>query len=489
MPTGDESLFGGLRGDSRKHSAADSQGGHDWAVRFRIVVLALLSLFSEATAVGAAEAKSVALQKYAKLPLSFERHGASEFVARGQGYVIDIRGPRATIAPDASRSVGIEFVHGRHSPATPGKELPGKVNYIYGNDPRQWRLGLPTYERVTYRDLYPGIDLVYYGNQKQLEFDLVLRPGAALRSIRMRFSGAGNLQVDQSGNLLLGDLRLMVPKVIQGKNTVPAKYRLLGSREVAFEVGAYDRRQRLIIDPTLVYSTRLGGGNGYSEGHAIALDASGNAYVAGQTFASDFPAVNAAFPGFQGLGTYDGFVSKINAAGTAVSYSTYFGGSDWDSLNGIAVDSTGAAWAVGQTRSSNLPVMNPYQVAFGGGSNDAVVLKLGPSGTLVFSTYLGGPGYDHATAVTVDTLGNAYVTGYADAGFPTTAGAYQTATQGRGDAFVTKFSPGGSLLYSTFVGGTGADFGTPSIHLATRMSAEQPPRLPSRMRLRAEPSQ
>jgi hypothetical protein len=414
---------------------------------------------SSATPIWAAEANSTTLvEKSSRMPLSFEQRGQSEFVARGQEYAMDIRGACATIAlrvSDVPSTIRMEFVHGRQVAAIPEKELPGKVNYILGNDPRRWRLGLPTYERVTYPDLYPGIDVAYYGNQRQLEFDLVLKPGADVKSVRMRFSGLGNLKTDASDSLMLGDLRLMAPTVIQGKKTISARYKMLASGEVAFEVGTYDRRQPLIIDPTLVYSTEMGGGNQFNRGNAIALDASGNVYIAGVTYADDFPAVVPAFAGYTANG--DGFISKLDSTGTALIYSTYIGGSGYDSLQGIAVDSTGAAWAVGTSSSTDFPLLSPYQNTLSGG-NDAVVVKLSPSGVLAYSTFLGGPGNNIANSVAIDPVGNAYVTGQTGAGFPTTAGVYQPVIQGGTAAFVTKFNASGSLTWSTFVGGTSFDY-------------------------------
>jgi hypothetical protein len=435
-------------------------GGH--VLKVCAVIPAFLISICGGAFVSAAEADSstVVMQKYAQLPLSFERHGDSEFVVRGQGYAIDIHGPRATIVlpvAGASHAVGMEFVHGRRVAAIPERELPGRVNYIIGKDPRLWRLGLPAYERVTYGNLYPSIDVVYYGNQKELEFDLVLKPGADVRAIRMRFSGTGEVHTDPSGSLMLGDLRLKVPTVIQGKKSIPARYKIRSNGEVGFEVGIYDRRQPLVIDPTLVYSTRLGGGNGSNggQGHAIALDVSGNAYIAGSTYASDFPVANAAFVGYDANG--DAFISKINSTGTALIYSTYIGGSNYEEFRGIAVDSTGAAWATGYTSSTDFPLLTPFQSTLGGPSN-AVVVKLSPSGALAYSTFLGGPGPDLGYSLAVDPFGNAYVTGYASLGFPTTAGVYETVNQGSADAFVTKFSPGGGLLWSTFIGGTNYDY-------------------------------
>ena len=420
-------------------------------------VLGLLLPVSVPFALGAGNAK---VRDFAKLPLSFERRGESEFVARGQGYSMKIRGRSATLtlpASHASKTLRMEFIDARAVPALPEGELPGKVNYILGNDRRQWRLNLPTFARVTYRGLYPGIDISYYGNQRQIEFDLVLQPRADARSIRMRFEGAGEIHTDSLGALVLGDLRLMPPIVIQGKKKIRSQYRLTGKAEVAFELGLYDRAQPLVIDPTLVYATRLGGGNNSNQGSAISVDSTGNAYVAGYTFAADFPVFNAAFPGAPSGG--DGFVSKIDPTGTTLIYSTYIGGSNADFLAGIAVDSTGSAWVTGYTYSFDFPLLNSFQSTLQG-SSDAVVVKLSPSGSLAYSTFLGGPGQELGYSIAVDPVGNAYAAGYASTGFPTTAGVYQPAVQGGLDAFVTKFNTSGALVWSTAVGGASADYAT-----------------------------
>ena len=398
---------------------------------------------------------SVKLQQFDNLPLAFERRGSLEFRARGQGYAVDVFGARTTVEFPNSGPVSMEFVQGRQTTALPELELPGKVNYIVGNDPRRWRLGLPIYERVRYRELYPGVNVVYYGNQKQIEFDLVLRPGAGVKSVRMRFTGAGTPHTDTSGNLVLKDLRLKVPTVTQGTNVIPTRYKVLPNGDVGFEVAAYDHRQTLIIDPTLVYSTEMGGGNQFNRGNAIAVDSSGNAYIAGLTYADDFPVGSPAFAGYNANG--DGFISKLNSTGTALVYSTYIGGHQNDSLQGIAVDSTGAVWAVGTSASPDFPLLAPYQSSLAGG-NDAVVVKLSPNGALAYSTFLGATGYDSANSVAVDPGGNAYVTGQTGAGFPTTAGVFQPVIQGGTAAFVTKFGSGGALTWSTFVGGTNYDY-------------------------------
>jgi len=347
--------------------------------------------------------------------------------------------------------------------AVAGRELPGKVNYIHGNDPSKWRMGLPTYEQVTERSVYPGIDVVYRDNAQQLEFDLVVRPGADVNAVRVRFAGADAVSLDPSGAVEVrtksGDLKLLLPVIYQEvegrRKSMRGSYKLLRNREVAFQVEDYDRKQTLVIDPTISYFALLGGGTYSNSGSAVAVDSSGNAYLAGTTAASDFPVVNAAYPQLDG--SYDGFVFKINAAGTALIYSTYIGGSGDDHLTAIAVDSTGAVWVTGWTSSPDFPTLNAYQSSFGG-DLDAIVFKLSPSGSLAYSTYLGGNGLDEGYGVAVDPADNAYVAGWTTiSGFPVTAGSYLSAYQRSGDAFVAKFTSTGALTYSTFLGGSNID--------------------------------
>jgi hypothetical protein len=402
-----------------------------------------------------------------KLPLAFERQadGSGElYVARGDGYAIWIDRGKTTIsiapAPGQAGSViSMDFAGGRHIAARPGAQLPGKVNYIRGNDAREWKLGLPTYESVGYQGIYPGVDVVYYGNQRQLEFDLVLKPGADPQSIRMKFDGTEGISVDASGQLVLktraGEIRLPLPQIYQvtggSRMNLAGHYKLRPGNEVEFEVSSYDRTKPLVIDPTITYSTLLGNGTG----NAIAVDSDGNVYVAGSTSSGDFPTtVGVQQPGYAANG--DGFVFKINPAGTALLYSTYLGGARADSLTGIALDSMGAAWVSGSSASPDFPTMNAHQGTYGGGSDDAVVAKLSSTGTLLVSTFLGGSGADLGTAIAVDSNNNAYVTGYTAGPFPTTAGVVKSASQGT-DAFVAEFNSSGSLIYSTLVGGAGTD--------------------------------
>jgi hypothetical protein len=357
----------------------------------------------------------------------------------------------------------MDFAGARKVSATAGPELPGKVNYVRGNDPKLWRFGLPTYGSVGYREIYPATDVVYRGNQQQLEFDLVLRPGADPSQIRLKFDGAGDLTLDPDGALVVrsaaGDLRVPLPVVYQeaagARKTVRGRYALLPNREVGFRLDAYDRAKPLVIDPAIVYAGQLGGGTGSTISNAIALDSNSYAYIAGYTLSSDFPTANAAFPLAHSLP--DGFVSKIDPTGTTLLYSTYIGGSSFDYFQAIAVDSTGAAWVTGTTGSTDFPVLNAYQSTLNttGGSSNAVVLKLSSSGALAYSTYLGSNSY--GTAIAVDPNQNAYAAGYVAGMFPTTTGAYMTGSGGGTDGFVAKFNSNTTLVYATYLGGAGTD--------------------------------
>ncbi len=433
-----------------------------------LAALTLAAWGSQATA-----AEPAISAHFARIPLGFERQtngNNDSYVARGNGYAISLRQGSAVIGlqprPEgASSRISMEFVGGRHVNGAASSELPGRVNYILGNDPKKWRFGLPTYERVTYAGVYPGVDVVYYGSQRQLEFDLVLKPGADPSKVRLRFRGAGKLTSTEEGILKIatdaGDLDLLPAAIYQEvdgvRRKVEGRYALVSKDDVEFRLGKYDKAKALVIDPQITYAGMLGGGTGTTQGIGIAVDSSGNAYAVGYTSAADFSTANPIFPY---IGNADAFVAKINAAGTALVYSTYIGGSGTDYLESVGVDSAGNAVAVGYTYSPDFPVASPYQATFNGSSSvpNAVVVKLSPSGTLLYSTYFGGSGLVEGYAVAVNGSGNAYVTGTALTGLPTTSGAFLTANQGANDAYVAKFSPTGSLIYSTYLGGSANDY-------------------------------
>jgi hypothetical protein len=348
-------------------------------------------------------------------------------------------------------------------------ELAGTSNYFTGNDPAKWRTNVPTYAKVKYEGIYPGIDLVYYGNQRQLEYDFIVAPGADPRRIAFDVSGAKQIRQDGNGELVFkvgeGEIRWHKPVVYQerdgARQLVAARYAMTDTNCVAFELAKYDASRPLYIDP-LVYSTYLGSSGG-DQDNSIAVDNAGNVYVTGSTQATDFPTMNPLQPTYGG-GSYDAFVTKINPTGSALVYSTYLGGSGLDWGQGIAVDNAGNAYVTGFTRSTDFPTMNPLQPVFGG-NGDAFVAKLNPTGSaLVYSTYLGGSGSDDGNGIAVDSASNAYVTGLsASTDFPTTLGAFQTTCNPNNncaDVFVTKINPTGSaLVYSTYLGGTGLDWG------------------------------
>ncbi|MBI4470732.1 MAG: SBBP repeat-containing protein [Acidobacteria bacterium] len=448
---------------------------------------------------------SLLSQDYGKLSLSFEANlgqtdEAVQFLARSNGSTLFLTPSEAVLtlpkaeskspdggrdlmppandngqaASDTSAMVKMKFVGADAQSSMAGMdELPGKINYFIGNDPSQWRTGIPTYAKVKCQDLYPGVDLIYYGNQKHLEYDFVVAPGADPQAIRVAFEGADDLEIDAQGNLVLrtsgGPIRQHKPVVYQEVDgqriEVAGEYRLLDPPSVVgFQLADFDRSQPLVIDPVLVYSSYLGGSLGET-GEAIAVDASGNAYVFGRTDSANFPMMNSPQPILSG-GTRDAYISKLNASGTALLYSTYLGGSGVDmpdgggnfadtSFGGIAVDAAGDIYVTGTTASTDFPMVNPIQPVHGG-ALDAFVTKLNPAGSaILYSTYLGGAGEDRGVAIALDASRNIYITGSTvSTDFPT-ANALQATAGGGNDVFVTKLNAAGSaFVYSTYLAGS-----------------------------------
>ncbi len=379
-------------------------------------------------------------------------------------------------------------------------ELPGHSNYFIGNDPKKWRSNVPSYRQVKFEGVYPGIDLVYYGNHRQLEYDFVVAPGADPTQVKLTFPGADGTRIDPaSGDLVLkvgnDKVHLRKPAVYQPAITktsvgsslhaheasfvtphssvtirLDGTFVLANNNQIAFRVVGYDPKRALVIDPVLTYSTYLGGSSG-DDGAGIAVDAAGNAYITGETSSTDFPTANplqATCDSCSGGGS-NAFVAKLNPAGSALIYSTYLGGNSSDSGAGIAVDSSGNAYVTGTTSSTNFPTVGPFQSHCGNcvpndpSSFTAFVAKLNPAGSaLVYSTYLGGSTEDAGYDIAVDAAGSAYVAGYtASTDFPTANPLQATCDScsgGNSNAFVAKLNPTGSaLVYSTYLGGTGDD--------------------------------
>jgi hypothetical protein len=444
-------------------------------------------------------------QSYGQLPLSFQPNEGQtapqvNYLSQGQGYTLFLTpsqavlalnqgsgssnpGPAGSSAGSAGSSSGsaedvlkMQLVGANPAAQAVGQDpQPGVSNYLLGKDPSQWITNVPNYGKVEYQDLYPGINLVYYGNsQTQLEYDFDVAPGANPAAIQLAFQGTQGMSVDGQGNLVLhmagGNVTEQTPVAYQEiggvRQAVPVQYALEGNGQVGFQVGAYDPSQPLVIDPVLSYSTYLGGSGGTSIGLGIAVDSSGDAYITGTTTSSTFPTTAGAFQTTL-AGTENAFVTELNPSGSALVYSTYVGGSSSDQGTGIAVDSSGDAYITGYSNSSNFPTTpGAFQTTSttSGGSDDAFVTKLNAGGTaLVYSTYLGGSGGSNVGAgIAVDGAGNAYVTGVTNStSFPTTAGAFQTTNAGAAvggkDAFVTKLNPSGSApVYSTYLGGNGS---------------------------------
>ncbi len=355
----------------------------------------------------------------------------------------------------------MKLVGANANPKVEGLErLPGKSNYFIGKDPRNWRTKVPNFAKVKYKNAYPGIDLIYYGNQRQLEYDFVVAPGANSGLICLGIHGANSLKLDSEGDLVVhapgGEVTLRAPTVYQelngAKERVSARYVLKDMTQVGFEVDRYDITKPLIIDPVLAYSTYLGGSSG-DGGSGIAVDPSGNAYVAGVAGSLDFPTTAGAFQ-TDGGGC---FVTKLNATGSELIYSTLI--NDAGCL-AIAVDGVGNAYVTGNA-GSGLPITSgAAQASFGGGDSDAFVAVLNPTGSaLIYCTYLGGSGIESGSGIAVDASGNAYLAGRTvSTDFPTTAGALKTSctpsfenTCTDTGAFVMKLNAAGSqFVYSTY---------------------------------------
>ena len=451
-------------------------------------------------------ARSRIQANYAALPLAFEQnHGQTDsqvqYMARGNGYVLFLTAnnavfslqSRAAKSATASLSHGIEL-HAENQGQRSAQEdltavvrmqleggnalvkisasgqLPGKISYFLGNDSSKWRADVPHYARVSYKDVYPGVNLVFHGAQRQTEFDFVVAPEANPAPIAFHFTGAEGIQTDRSGNLVIssaaGEVLLRKPVAYQeqrgARQPVDARFVLKANNQVSFELGNYDRSRELVIDPSVsyAYSTYLGG-SGADEGQAIAFDGAGAAYVTGRTASTNFPGVSGTLNN-----AASAFVTKIAPDGSSLDFSVYVGGNGTgsDIGNAIKVDASGNAFVAGSTTSTNFPhTSGAFQTTLKGAGN-AFVFKLDPSGTLTFGTYLGGTGTDTALGIALarDGSGDVFVVGRTSSlDFPISPTPLQGFLTGSTfSGFVTKLnSSGTALVYSTYLGGSGSSIG------------------------------
>jgi hypothetical protein len=459
--------------------------------------------------------------------LSFEENegqtaGEVRYVSNGRGYELFLTPQETVVAMQTTLPMNLSALHrvayfrslrqarlaGRMTVLRMGLEganleatisgiepLPGKVNYFLGNKPEHWQTNIPTYSRVKYAQVYPGVDLEFYGNQRNLEYDFVVAPGADPKAIALTLKGARKVGVDSKGDLILsladGQVIFQKPVLYQNvrgqRKQIEGGYALAGKQRVTFAVAEYDRSEPLIIDPVLNYSTYLGGSAPIGDaGSGIVVDSLGDAFVTGTTFSTTFPTHN----GF-GAGNANGvaFVTELNPSGTALLYSTYLGGTGGDTGHGIALDTSGNIYVAGGTFSTDFPTnstITPLKpTSAGAASGTSFISKINPAvsgiASLVYSSYLGGTNGtsgtpDFANAVAADANGNAYVTGYTAsspgsgaANFPiTAANAFQTTLGSTaGNAFLTKIdtTKNGalSLIYSTYLGGNGANATTSTL--------------------------
>jgi hypothetical protein len=398
------------------------------------------------------------LSNFGTVPLYFEENqgqtdSRARYVARSanligfvlqDGWTLSLNGQ-----PISMHLVGADS----KAPFVPEGSIEGKTNYYLGT---RAITNLQHYSSVRGKNIRPGIDVVYHGNQHELEFDLVVRPGADVNALRLRFEGSRPVLAD-NGDIILktssGEVRQHKPRVWQeahGHRTdVECRYALLESGEVGFVLPNYDRSADLIVDPIISYSTYLGGTTSDTVS-GIAVDSSGYAFITGSTVSTDFPVTN----GSTYQGSQDVFVTKLNASGTGLVYSTFIGGTGQDTARAIALDNAGNAYVTGSTTSTNFPVtVNQFPAG-----EHAFVLKLGTTGNIVYSTALAGNNFDSGSAIAVDASASAYVAGSTSSTtFPVTAGAYKTTPPGGGDAFLAKLSAMGQVSYATYLGGSAND--------------------------------
>ncbi len=437
--------------------------------------------------------KERAIEAMTKLPIRFEadseRATPTQFIAHGSNHTLVLHADEAVLAfPQSPTQTALRMKLAGSNPKVHPvgiDPMPHRTHYLTGNDARKWRTNVAQYAKVKYEGVYPGIDLVYYGKEQQLEYDFMVRPGSNPNTISMIFEGAQAARIDESGDLILatnvGEVRQHKPFAYQEVNgtrqPIVCEYQLASQTEtfslanldnqsltgqsrnrVRFELGQYNESLPLIIDPVLSYSSYLGGSSN-DQSNGIFIDLAGDIYIVGQTGSLDLPTASPLQSDISG--NRDAFITKLNSTGTALIYSTYIGGSGDEEGLGITVDAFGQASIVGKTTSTDFPTLTPLQPVFGGGESDAFIAKLNAAGSaFIYSTFFGGKGDDEGRAIALDSFAQVHITGTTtSANFPI-ANAIQEQLSGAADAFVAKFDQTASLLfYSTLLGGDGAESG------------------------------
>jgi uncharacterized protein (TIGR03437 family) len=418
-----------------------------------------------------------------------------KYLVRAQGYTLLLsQGGLRLRLPGRSSAPGIEFVGASAHPSLDAIDpISTRVNDYTG--PRNlWVTGAPCWSSIRYRNLYPGVDLMFYGQGSHLEYDVRVEPGgdpaqmafSLDSSMRPNINAAGDLQLAVSSGTITWHKPVAYQLISDRHEPVDASFALSGNR-VSFRVASFDRRYPLIIDPSLGFATYFGG-TGMDSARGIAVDSSGNVLIAGGTASGNLPGLSASSFQVDYLGNGDAFVAKMNGAGTVLAWVTYLGGTGRDEANSIAVDSFGNAYVTGSTDSVDFPIYpsksSVVQGNFGGDGGatilatigDAFVAKFDPTGKLVWSTYLGGSQDDGASAIALDSSGNVYIAGATvSSNFPGASGGFQSTFGGKGgeptiaesgyvsfdtgDAFVAEIDPTGAhLLAATYLGGTLDDF-------------------------------
>ena len=480
----------------------------------RVAATPVATVKTNPTSPNTAAVKMSLSKNYGKLPLSFEPNmGQSDkqvkFLSRGQGYSVFLTPTEAVFSLSGNEKAAVlrmKLTGANANARVKGEEqLQGRVNYLVGNNRDRWRTGIPTFRQVHYDNVWQGVDMVWYGTQSELEYDFVVNPGSDVSQVRLSFEGAGEMRIDESGNLVMNSsgeevvhrAPVLYQQVQQERVVVPGRYVLKGTDEIGFEVGDYDGSKPLVIDPVLIYSSYLGGSS-IDEGFAVAADGSGQAYIAGETSSDEvtFPLKNA----IQGTQiTTLAFITKLNAAGTDILYSTFLGDANGfctldvcgTEVRGIAVTSDGKASITGATvndnNDSDFPVTdnafqkNGFCIGVCGLEPsrrvDAFVTVLSADGTeLIYSTFFGGTAsvtgsagraFDAGNAIAIDNANNIYITGQTASNNLATKHAFQWTRHSEfsgTDAFIAVFNPLAShgndtLLYSSYYGGDGDEVG------------------------------